>query len=289
MVSNAAVRESALRGTLEGLYRRYGAEAIGADPVGLVHAYESPADREVAGWIASAFAYGRVETILENAGRLLSRLGPSPSKTLREGIVAPADLSFFRHRFHGPADAAALLNVVGEALRRSGSLGAFFAERFNESDPDVGALLDRVSAEVLGWIREPTAALRFLFPMPSDGSACKRWNLYLRWMVRRDGVDFGLWRKIPPRALVIPTDTHIHRIARRLGLTRRRAADWKTAREITRRLARFDPSDPVKYDFALCRLGILDICRASPRLSECGRCIAREVCPVGRRRTAAAA
>jgi len=105
-------------------------------------------------------------------------------------------------------------------------------------------------------------------------------------MVRRDEIDFGIWDGIPKRALIVPTDTHIHRVSRRLGLTRRKTADWKTAVEITRRLARLDPEDPVKFDFALCRLGILEICRTTPRLSECQDCIARPVCPVGQQRVA---
>src|SRR5262249_20978528 len=129
----------------------------------------------------------------------------------------------------------------------------------------------------------------FLFPKPSEGSACKRWNLQLRWMVRRDDIDFGLWPRIPPSALVIPTDTHVHRIARRLGLTRRRSADWKTALEITEGLQRPDPEDPVKYYCALSRLGILEICRVEPRLSECPSCPARHVCSVGKRRLRAQA
>ncbi len=284
MVSNEA-----LRGTLESLYASYGEREIGADPVRLVRAYDDDADREVAGWIASAFAYGQVETILGNVAGLLARLGPSPSRTLRDRAPSAEELGFFRHRFHGPEEAAALLFIIREVLRRNGSIGEFFAGRFDAREENVGALLDRVSSEVLSWIPRPGVALRFLFPAPADGSACKRWNLYLRWMVRRDGVDLGVWRGIPARVLVIPTDTHVHRVARRLGLTRRRSAGWPTALEITRRLARFDPSDPVKYDFALCRLGILDICRVSPRLSECGRCPARAVCPVGRRRAPAQA
>ena len=126
--------------------------------------------------------------------------------------------------------------------------------------------------------------VRFFFPDPAAGSACKRWNLYLRWMVRCDALDFGLWRGIPTDRLVIPTDTHIHRIARRLGLTRRRTGDWRAAREITDALARFDSRDPVRFDYALCRIGILDICRPSPSLSRCQDCPVQEPCSIGRRR-----
>ena len=112
--------------------------------------------------------------------------------------------------------------------------------------------------------------VRFFFPDPASGSACKRWNLYLRWMVRRDRLDFGLWPGIPTSRLIIPTDTHIHLVSRRLGLTRRKTADGTAARQITRRLARFDPADPVRFDYALCRVGIFGICRRNPRQSRCG-------------------
>jgi endonuclease III len=107
-------------------------------------------------------------------------------------------------------------------------------------------------------------------------------------MVRKDLLDFGLWPGIPAARLVIPTDTHIHLVARRLDLTRRRSADWRTAREITDRLARFDPEDPVRFDYALCRIGIFGICQSRPARSRCGECAARDACATGRRRAARA-
>ncbi len=282
MESIRARRERDLRETLDRLYRRY-EHSTSPDPIALVRRYGGREDREVAGWIASAFAYGRVDQILKDVRGLLDVLGPNPAKTVAGNTITAADLAFFRHRFHGPQDAADLLFIVGECVRREGSVGAFFARRF-PPDRAVAGMLDRVSAETLAW-RPPSETLRFLLPRPSDGSACKRWNLYLRWMVRDDAMDFGLWTAaIPPSALVIPTDTHVHRVSRRLGLTRRKSADWKTAREITARLARLDPDDPVKYDFAICQLGVLEICRTEPRLSDCPSCPARRVCPIGRKR-----
>lgn len=276
-------RDSDLRSAFERLSLRYGTESIGSDPVSLVHRYSDPRDVEVAGWIASAFAYGRVDIILANVSRLLESLGRHPAETLASNPPGTAELSFFRHRFHGPEEAATLLSLIGGVIRSEGSVKNFFETRYR-GESDTGPLLDRVCADLLGRVPAANAALRFLFPSPSGGSACKRWNLYLRWMVRRDAIDFGIWDGIPPRALVVPTDTHVHRVSRRLGLTRRKTADWTTAVEITRRLARLDANDPVKFDFAICRLGILEICRAKPRLSECPECIARPVCPVGRRR-----
>ncbi|HET9795311.1 MAG TPA: TIGR02757 family protein [Thermoanaerobaculia bacterium] len=281
MESIRARRERDLRETLESLYRRY-ERSTSPDPIALVRRYEAREDREVAGWIASAFAYGRVDQIIKDVRALLEALGPNPAKTVAARTFTAGDLAFFRHRFHGPRDAADLLFIVGECIRREGSVGKFFARRF-PPDESVAGMLDRVSSEALSW-RAPSKTLGFLLPKPSDGSACKRWNLYLRWMVRDDAMDFGLWKEIPASALVIPTDTHVHRVSRRLGLTRRKSADWRTAEEITARLARLDPADPVKYDFAICQLGVLEICRTKPRLSDCPSCPAQRVCPIGRRR-----
>lgn len=276
-------RDAELRAVFECLSLRYGADSMDSDPVALVHRYSDPRDVEVAGWIASAFAYGRVDIILANVSRLLESLGRHPAETLASNPPGASALSFFRHRFHGPEEAAKLLSLIGGVIRSEGSVKAFFESRYR-GESDIGPVLDRVCADLLARAPEANSALRFLFPSPSGGSACKRWNLYLRWMVRRDAIDFGIWDGIPPRALVVPTDTHVHRVSRRLGLTRRKTADWTTAVEITRRLARLDADDPVKFDYAICRLGILEICRTRPRLSECHRCIAQPVCPVGSRR-----
>jgi hypothetical protein len=154
-------------------------------------------------------------------------------------------------------------------------------------------MLSRAVADIMAFDWRPatgrrtlaeSSPVRFFFPDPASGSACKRWNLYLRWMVRRDALDFGLWQGVPASRLVIPTDTHVHRVARRLRLTRRKSADWRTAREITDRLARFDARDPVRYDYALCRLGVMGVCRHSLPASGCGECPLSEGCPAGRRR-----
>lgn len=284
-----ARRDSALRDVLEPLYRLY-EHSQTADPIVTARRYPDPADREVAAWIASAFAYGRVDQILKNVRGLLRLLGPRPARTVARRVFTDDDLAFFRHRFHGPRDAADFLFAIGEAIRRDGSVRVFFARRYRPED-GVAGMLTRASADLLSFRRPSTkrrprrasAALRFLLSSPADGSACKRWNLYLRWMVRKDGMDFGLWNAIPASALVIPADTHVYRVSRRLGFTRRKSATWKTAAEITARLARLDPADPVRYDFALCQLGA-EICRPNLRLDDCRRCPMRSVCPTGKRR-----
>ena len=125
----------------------------------------------------------------------------------------------------------------------------------------------------------PGSPVRLFFSSPADGSACKRLNLFLRWMVRRSGgLDFGLWSDVSPRRLVIPLDTHVARIARYVGLTTRTTPDWKMALDVTHSLRRFDPGDPVKYDFAICRLGILDYCPRKRDIVKCEGCSLRPVC-----------
>lgn len=291
-------RERLLGERLEELYAAYGPETVDSDPIVFVGRYSDSADREVVGWIASAFAYGRVATIQANVRTILAALGPSPARTL-DGVsdfraFARERLAGFRHRFHGAEDAAALLFAIASARRSAGSVRDLFERELRDEDRDVGGLLSRVVARVEALDFRPALGrktlperhpVRFLFPDPASGSACKRWNLYLRWMVRKDALDFGLWPGIPASKLVIPTDTHVHLVARRLGLTRRRAADWKTAREITDRLARFDPADPVRFDYALCRIGIFGICHPVAGKSRCLECAARGACPTGRRRS----
>jgi uncharacterized protein (TIGR02757 family) len=290
-------RQLLLKDRLEELYRAYGPETTASDPILFLARYERAEDREVVGWIASAFAYGRVETIQDNVGRLLAALGPRPAQTLDRMRdfrgFGREDLAGFRHRFHSGADAALLLYTIAQARSRSGSLRRFFEEEMRSEERDVAGLLSRVVAKIHGFDYRPVlgrrrildgAPARFFFPDPAQGSACKRWNLYLRWMVRRDRLDYGQWLGISTNRLVIPTDTHVHLVARRLGLTRRATSSWKTAREITDSLARFDPADPVRFDYALCRIGIFGICQPRLARSRCHECLAQQACPAGRRR-----
>ena len=296
-MSNLSSRDLDLAARLDRLSLAYAPAAEQTDPIRSPAAYERPEDREVAAWIGSAFAYGRVETILGSVDRILRVLGPRPATAL-DSIgdfrrFAREELAGFRHRFHSASDAAALLHAIATARAEAGSVRRFFEREYRADEKDVGPLLTRVVARLLAFDYRPAigrrtlpanSAARFFFPDPAAGSACKRWNLYLRWMVRKDALDFGLWPGIPTSRLVIPTDTHVHRVARRLGLTRRRAADWKTAREITDRLARFDREDPVRYDYALCRLGEEGICRPELSLTRCGECPLGTGCSTGRRR-----
>lgn len=266
---------------LDTLVATFDVSTIEPDPLQLVLRYDHPRDQEVAGLIAAAFAYGRAETIVANIGVVLARMSPSPFQYLttfdeREALKRFAG---FTHRFHKTPDLVAFLALLANVIATSGSIGALFEECYDAHDSDIGPTLARFVERVLAG--NPTvaaASLRYLLTSPNDGSACKRMNLYLRWMVRRTAPDLGLWTFVDPAKLLMPLDTHVHRIATFLGLSDRRSADWKTARALTDQLARFDASDPVRYDFALCRLGILDLCSVRQKKENCDVCLLRDVC-----------
>ena len=158
----------------------------------------------------------------------------------------------------------------------------FFAEGFEAGAPDVGAALDSFSTRALALApagRRATGSpgVCYFFPRPSAGSACKRLNLFLRWMVRRDALDLGVWSSIPASSLVVPLDTHVIRVGRCLGLTRYTSPGWAMAREITGALRALDADDPVKYDFAICHLGMMNACGFN-RSQKDSQCPLRGVC-----------
>jgi len=245
-----------------------------ADPVGFVHRYDAPEDQEVVGLVAATLAFGNVVAIRRSVERVLEALGPSPSTRIRIGEKRLGRrLEGFVHRvYRGPHVARMLANAA--RLQRAGGIGVVMTEEVEAHGLREG--LARVADRLRGGDAE--RGLRHLVPDPRAGSACKRLLLYLRWMVRpADEVDLGLWG-IAPSALVMPLDTHVHRIARNLGLTARGDASWRTAEEVTARLREYDPEDPVKYDFALCHLGMSKACPSRRDDLVCAGCGLREVC-----------
>lgn len=268
------VSQTLLRERLDALVATFDISTIEPDPLQLVLPYRDPLDQEVAGLIAAAFAYGRAETIVANIGVVLARMTPSPYRYLQAFDAKDAARRFagFAHRFHKTRELVAFLGRLAAAVREHGSLGALFRKGYDDRDRDIGPSLARFVRALRG------DQMQYLLTSPEDGSACKRMNLYLRWMVRRTSPDLGLWTFVDPAKLVVPLDTHVHRIATFLGLNERKTADWKTARALTDRLARFDQADPVRYDFALCRLGILDLCSRQRRKENCDVCLLRDAC-----------
>lgn len=257
------------------------------DPVELVHRYTSADDQELVGLLASAVAYGRVDLFKPRLAAFLELLGPNPSAFAREATAVEvlAATRTFQYRMTGPNDLGALIFAGGRLQREHGSMGAVAQESFRLSKGHWREALDRwvetlwdFDLTTFTGQRTPNRRLAHLVASPGGQSACKRLNLYVRWMVRpADGVDVGLW-PLPTSALVIPLDTHVHRIAGFLGLTRRTDLSWRTAEEITARLRRLDPDDPVKYDFALSHMGISGDCPSRKDVQKCAPCPLKPVC-----------
>ncbi|MEJ2254477.1 MAG: TIGR02757 family protein [Nitrospirota bacterium] len=264
-------RKARLGETLEQLYRTYDfAGRLRHDPIQVPRRYRRAEDAEVAGFIAAALAYGRVGLFLPVIEGILCPLGDRPARSLREMDVPAAARRFegLAYRFQKERDILAFLHVLSVLLRRYITLKAAFLRHWSPGPQDTGAALMGFMAEAAAVDTSPVygspirpGGLAYLFPSPRTGSACKRPNLFLRWMVRDRDTDLGLWTEIPKSRLVIPLDTHIGRVARCLGLTRRRGNDWPAAVEITAALRALDPEDPLKYDFALCHRGIAGLCR----------------------------
>jgi len=285
---------AALGPYLDRLTRTYGAGFLHTDPIGEVRRFTSPEDREVAAFLAAGLAFGRVDLILAHLRDLWDRLDHAPAAVAGEpGPALRGRLRGFRHRWVGGDDVAVVLGALGRTRARHGSLRTLFLADYDPSAPDLAAplsaFLDGVRAELRAGRRRnpPLDALplgvRTFFSDPRAGGACKRLNLYLRWMVRPDdGVDLGLWPEVRTAQLVVPLDTHVARISRYLGLSERLTADWKMAAEVTSGLARFDPHDPVRFDFALSRLGILDRCPRRVDPVKCRACLLVSVCTLGR-------
>jgi uncharacterized protein (TIGR02757 family) len=278
-----------LKDILDTLYAGRSRAHLANDPLSFCHRFRDPADMEIAALLASSFAYGNVKIILRNLEGIFSEMGPSP-RAFVEGFEAERGLSLFagfRHRFNDGRDLCALLLAARTMIEESDSVGEFFLGCYDAEAEDITPSLIAFSSAVLSFDYSPVfggggvpkgSYFPFFFPSPAAGSACKRLCMLLRWMVRpADGIDLGLWKDVSPAKLVIPVDAHIRRIAGYLGLTSRKQADWRMALEITASLRKFDPQDPVKYDFPLCHLGISEGCGGYDRIS-CRECPVVDIC-----------
>lgn len=292
---------------LDKFYSEYNfKERVFHDPIEFPHRYKNPADIESSGFIASCFAYGRVDLFKPVINKILSIMGKSPHDFLLSFSSKKQRHLFsgIKYRFNENEDIVCLLHILNRALKKYGSIEALFKLHYKDNDLNTGNGLigfvdtlltiglshpplnplpsregeqvgDRPSRE--GTIKKDPPSLcgrgrggglLQFFPSPQKGSACKRMNLFLRWMIRDRDIDFGIWKGIPKNKLVIPLDTHIARISKCLGFTKRASQDWKMAVEITESLKKFDSEDPLKYDFALCHQGISRICS----LENCKGC-----------------
>lgn len=263
----------------------------GLDPVDFVHRYTHPDDQEVAALFASALAFGRVASftpVLDNIFALADAAG-GPATWVDRSVHAPdPGLNPLFYRWVRGPDLARFAAAIGRFRKRHGSVRRWVNQSDSTADSDIGPTLSRLVTEFRDLstadsesFADLSRGYKHLLPHPDSGSACKRWCMFARWMTRTESPDIGLWN-IDPEALIIPLDTHIHRVSRMVGLTRRNDGSWRTAREITANLRRVDPSDPVRFDFVLAHLGIDGQCKGRRIAAICDRCSLVPVCKTGR-------
>jgi len=277
-------KNTQLTGILETLYKKNNRrELIKPDPLQFVYNYCDPADMEIAAFLAAALAYGRVQQIEKSLTRLFEKMGDSPAQFVRNfDRKKRAALADFKHRFTAGDDISDLLQLLKTILNRCGDIQTFFLRGYDPGDLNIISALSKFCDSLLAMYAKShrngvTTGLAYLLTRPAAGSACKRLNLFLRWMVRNDHVDPGLWKSIDKAKLIVPVDVHMGRLCRILGLYDRKTVSLTAAVEITCSFAQIDPTDPVKYDFALSRVGIVDNCTGRLR-PECELCELFAVC-----------
>jgi uncharacterized protein (TIGR02757 family) len=240
---------------LEKLYAKYNRrEFVHPDPLEVLHKYEDVRDREIVALVASSLAYGRVAQILRSVSHALSRI-EAPAEYVGSGTEESfrRDFKGFVHRFTKGDDLALMLLGAKRLISRHGSLEGAFCAGLHEKEETVLPALCSFTAQLNSSVGIRRSSL---VPQGSSGSACKRLNLFLRWMVRRDRVDPGGWERVPASKLIVPLDVHMHRISLAMGLTDRKQANMRAALETTAAFRKMMPEDPVRYDFSLTRLGI---------------------------------
>lgn len=283
--SAVAAATAALKPGLDQLYDGFNADHSTRDPIWTVRRFTRPDDQEIVAFLAAALAFGRVQSVIQTVEAVLAVMGESPAAFVR-GFTPEQAVAFdgLGHRWIRSRDLAALTWQLHQMVRGHGSLEGFFAAGHAADAESVEAGLESFSRRamaldlkaVYGRTR-PVPGVAYFFSRPSSGGACKRLNLFLRWVVRRDAVDLGLWTAVRPAQLIVPLDTHIIRVGRCLGMTTRASPGWKMAAEITATMRRLDPDDPVRYDFAMCHLGMMGACGFGTTHSS-AQCPLHEVC-----------
>jgi uncharacterized protein (TIGR02757 family) len=258
---------SNLKQKLEYHYKAFDKSKLEPDPLQFPHLFNDEKDIEVMAFIASVFAYGNVKQIINSLNTFLLIAKNQPYEFI-SNISATKNLpTNFVHRFYSTEDILHLFQLLNSAYDEYGSLKNLFLSGYDSEDETIKNAITNFNKYFLTKAQKEfkkiSRGIVFMFPLPEKGSACKRMNLFLRWMVRKDELDFGLWiclsvrqEEIPTSKLIIPVDTHVARICKQLKLTKRKNVSWKMAEEITENLKKFDPNDPVKYDFAICHIGM---------------------------------
>ncbi|MFM7671475.1 MAG: TIGR02757 family protein [Bacteroidota bacterium] len=244
-----------VQSVLEQKVRQYNRpDFIPNDPIAIPHQFSQQADIEIAGFFAAIFAWGNRTTILNKSRELLQLMDNAPHQFIRQHQEKDLKkLLAFKHRTFQSTDLFYFIEFLRHHYKKHQSL----QEAFLLGGPSAEQRLDTFHDYFFSLPDAPERTRKHV-ACPQRGSTCKRLNMFLRWMVRKDkmGVDFGIWKKIKPAELICPVDVHVSRVARKLGLIERKQTDWETAMELTETLRSFDSKDPVKYDFALVSLGV---------------------------------
>jgi uncharacterized protein (TIGR02757 family) len=282
-----------LKPVLDQLYADFNHPDSATDPIHIVRRFQRADDREIVGFIAAALAFGRVSSVLQSIERVLAVTGSHPAGYVRR-FDPRRDAAAFAgivHRWTRESDIVAMLWLLRQMVDRSGSVEGFFLEGYDAGSDDIADALDSFSTRAMSldlsaaYGRVPKRpGVCYFFPRPSAGSACKRLNLFLRWMVRRDALDLGVWTRVSPAQLIVPLDTHVIRVGRCLRLTSYTSPGWRMARDITASLRLLDAADPVKYDFSVCHLGMMNACGFSRPQAD-SQCPLRGVCRPRQRTT----
>jgi uncharacterized protein (TIGR02757 family) len=276
----ARARPNSIRAILDRIYAKYNRrEFVGTDPLQFAYRYADRRDVEIVAFVAAALAYGRVEQIHRSLENLFARMGRSPHDFVASWTDASRrHLAGFKHRFTTGDDIGTLFLLFRPVLREHGSLEDFFLQGYDPSEANIVPALTRFCDRLCASRQsQPTAGWTYLLASPARGSASKRLSLFLRWMVRKDDVDLGLWTSIDQAKLIVPVDVHVARLCRLLGFHDAGAVSLSTALKITAAFARIEPTDPVKYDFSLSRIGIVGACTGRCR-PECLLCDLAAIC-----------
>ena len=284
--SAARLQIQRLKPELDRLYAGFNHPDSATDPIHIVRRFTRNDDREIVGFIAAALAFGRVSSVLQSIERVLAVMGPAPAAYVRGFDPRRHGPAFagIVHRWTREADIVAMLWLMRQMLGRAGSIEGFFLEGYDGGADDIAEALDSFSTRAMALDLEAAygrvpkrPGVCYFFPRPSAGSGCKRLNLFLRWMVRRDALDLGVWTGVSPAKLIVPLDTHVIRVGRCLRLTTYASPGWRMARDITASLRRVDAQDPVKYDFSICHLGMMNACGLGRPQAD-SQCPLRGIC-----------
>lgn len=294
-MSRKLARPNDIAPFLESIFQRYHTpDYLGSDPLVIVRQFADRDDREVAALFAALLAYGNVKQINKSLTRLFVAMDNRPGLFIREFNMSSAReaLHGFKHRFADENDILCLCYLLHQATATR-TLEEGFCLGIDPEATDLAMAAGRFF-DYLQSFHYPAhlsreqmlsrLSFKHLMPRADKGSACKRVHLFLRWMIRADdGIDLGIWKSIDPALLLVPVDTHILRLSQNLGLSKRPNASLLFAREVTQHLRKVDPSDPARFDFSLCRLGILQLCPSKSDLQKCNQCELQSVCHLKRR------